>query len=101
MSTVPADLELGSFTNDPPWVLDSSHLKWREGIVVLRAATRRQVPDLTTPARVPPLRRLALVSVVLGRALLLWALLERRKGDSESRAGISRRLREAAVPPLP
>ena len=82
VSTVPADLELGSFSSDPPWVLDHSHLKWTEGIVVLRAATRRQVPDLTTPARVPPLARLALVSVVLGKALILWALLDRRKGDS-------------------
>jgi ubiquinone biosynthesis protein len=96
VSTIPADLELGSFTSDPPWVLDSSHLNWKEGILVLRAATRRQVPDLTTPAKVPPLLRLAVVTGVLGKALVLWVLLDRRKGDSESRAGISRRLREAA-----
>ncbi len=93
---MPADLEIGSFTSDAPWVVDPERLSWRRGTAVLRAATRRAVPALTSPGRVPPLGRLGVVSFRLGRAVGGWALLERRKGGSPSRAGLSRRIRLAA-----
>jgi len=92
----PADYDVGSFSDDAPWIVRRDQLTWTTGIGVLRAATRRQVPELTTPRKLPPLRRLVIVTWHLGRALLLWAIKERRQGGSVSRAGISRRLREAA-----
>lgn len=94
--TTPADLEIGSFTTDAPWIVDPERLSWKRGTGVLRAATRRAVPALTTPSRVPPLGRLGVVTFRLGRAVGGWALLERRKGGSTSRAGLSRRIRLAA-----
>ncbi|HKY15853.1 MAG TPA: AarF/UbiB family protein [Microthrixaceae bacterium] len=94
--TVASDLDFGSFSDDGPWVIDEDALPWKRGLVVLRAATRRQVPMLVSPRRVPPVRRLLLVTAVLTRALLGWLLVERRRGGSESTAGLSRRMREAA-----
>lgn len=99
MTTRPApasDLPWGSFTDSGPWVVDRSKLSWMAGIKVLRLATRRQVPELTRVRRVPPLGRLAVVTYHLGTAVGAWALLERPKKDSVSRAGISRRIRRAA-----
>ena len=91
-----SDLALGSFTPDGPWVLDLGALSWTRGIGVLRAATRRQVPELTKPRRFPPPGRLAVVVFHLGRAILGWAATDRRRGGSRSRAGLSRRIRQAA-----
>ncbi|MEO5965675.1 MAG: AarF/UbiB family protein, partial [Candidatus Limnocylindrales bacterium] len=59
---------------------------------------RRQIPDLVRPRRWPG-RRTARVGYELGRAVVLWWLVDRRraKGDrSLARAGISRRMRVAA-----
>ena len=90
------DLEIGSFTHEGPWVVKPDELEWNRGIAVLRATVRRQIPELTTARKLPPLGRLLTVTWHLGRAVTMWALLERRKGGSESRAGISRRVRQAA-----
>ena len=76
--------------------MDPDRLSWARGLPVLRATTRRQVPALTGRRRLPPPGRLAVVSARLGTALGGWALTDRRKGGSESRAGLSRRLRIAA-----
>ncbi len=92
----PTDYELGSFSDDEPWTINRQELTWTKGIAVIRAATRRQVPDLTTPRKIPPLRRLVTVTWHLGRALGVWAVKERRVGGAVSRSGVSRRLREAA-----
>jgi ubiquinone biosynthesis protein len=91
----PADLAIGSFSHDAPWVLDPEALEWTEGIEVLRLATRRQVPDLTRVRRTPPIGRLVVVLFHIARALVPWAVFDRRKGGSASRAGLSRRLRVA------
>jgi len=96
MAAPPPDLTIGSFSDDAPWIIERSALDWSRGLDVLRSATRRQVPNLTSPRRVPPLGRLLVVSWHLGRALGGWALVDRRGGGATSRAGISRRLREAA-----
>ncbi|CAN5663907.1 hypothetical protein BH10ACT3_BH10ACT3_00930 [soil metagenome] len=90
------DVEEFVFTDHGPWVIDRSQLGWTAGINVLRSTTRRQVPLLTATRRVPPPGRLAVVSTRLGAAVAGWALLDRRKGESASRAGLSRRLRHAA-----
>jgi len=91
-----SDLEIGSFTDDPPWVIDLTDLEWMSGSAVLRMATRRQVPVLTSPRKVPPIRRLLLVTWVIAKALVPWMVTDRRQGGSVSRSGLSRRLREAA-----
>lgn len=90
------DVEWGSFVEDGPWNVVRGDLAWTRGIKVLRLATRRQVPELTKPRRVPPLGRLVVVGARLGTAIGAWALLDRRQGGSASRAGISRRIRVAA-----
>jgi len=93
----PADLEIGSFSDDAPWVLtDVAALPWRRRVRQVRDVVRREVPELTRPRRIPPVRRGLRVVRHLGQAIVLWQLREHRKGGSVSRAGVSRRLREAA-----
>lgn len=96
MTLAATDLEVGSFTDQAPWLVDPDNMPWRRGIETLRSSVRRQVPDLTTPGRIPPLGRLAVVSVQLARALVPWLIFERRHRGSRSTAGLSRRLRIAA-----
>ncbi len=88
------DLDLGSFTDDQPWSVKTNTLGWRTGVDALRAEQLRQLPTLTKPPFLPPLRRAVTVVRVLGIAIAIWAVKER--GRSTSRAGISRRIRLAA-----
>ena len=90
------DVHSFAFTDSGPWVIDREQLTWTAGIEVLRATTRRQVPVLTATRRLPPPGRLAVVSARLGAAVGGWAVRDRRKGASASRAGLSHRLRHAA-----
>jgi ubiquinone biosynthesis protein len=90
------DLEHFAFTENGPWVVRRDECTWARGVDVLRSTTRRQVPHLTARRLVPPPGRLAVVGGTLGLALGGWALRDRRRGDSTSRAGLSRRLRRAA-----
>lgn len=91
----PADTDVGSFSDDAPWVVDVDALQWRAPLRAVRSTVRRQVPDLIRPRRWPG-RRVFRVAWVLGSAVVLWMLTDRRRGGSVSRAGISRRLRIAA-----
>jgi ubiquinone biosynthesis protein len=93
---VPADLAVGAFSADPPWVVDPGALRWRVGLDRVRARTRGEVPELTRPRRVPPAGRLLATARHLGVPVAAWALVDRRRGQTESRAGLSRRLRQAA-----
>jgi ubiquinone biosynthesis protein len=86
---------LTSFNEPAPWPLDLDHLAWRRGLGAVRQLARAQVPDLVRSRRLPPLRRLARTTLVLGLAVLPWVLTERRRGGSSSRRDISRRLRRA------
>jgi ubiquinone biosynthesis protein len=90
------DTERFTFSDHGPWVVDRDALAWTPGLAVLRATVRRQVPTLTSRRRLPPPVRLAVVSSRLGVALGGWALRDRKRGGSASRAGLSRRLRVAA-----
>jgi ubiquinone biosynthesis protein len=93
----PTDLALGSYSDTPPWTLDRpDEMAWQQGLDAVRARVVAEVPELTRPSRWPPGRRVFGVARHLGLAVGLWALSERRAGDSTSRAGISRRLRRAA-----
>ena len=89
------DVERYSFTDQGPWVVEPDKLTWRRQLDELRARTQIESQVLARPPRTPPLGRLARTGAALGSAIAGWQLVERRKGDSESRAGISRRLRKA------
>lgn len=88
------DLHLGSFSDDPPWSMATVTPKWSRAVAILRRQQQRQLPHLTRPPRIPPLGRAVTVVIILGKAVAGWYLLDRR--GSASRAGLSRRLREAA-----
>ncbi len=89
------DTEFYAFGEDGPWNIDATEIEWLEGLDELRAATQAEVPRLTTRRALPPIGRFLETARHLGAALLLWQLRERPQGDSISRAGLSRRLKEA------
>jgi ubiquinone biosynthesis protein len=96
----PADLALGAFSDAAPWDLTGKPLPWRSGIEQLRTETGRQVPELLRRRRLPPGWRVLVTTLTLGRAILAWQLVEKRKADRTgrrelSRAGLSHRLRKA------
>jgi len=92
----PADLVIGSFSDDAPWIVDPAALAWRPAVDGARARIKAELPDLVRPRRVPPGLRVVRVAAHIGAALGGWVLVERRAGGARSRAGISRRLRVAA-----
>jgi ubiquinone biosynthesis protein len=92
----PPDAAQGSFSDDPPWLVDPEEMTWRSVVPTIRWAVRRQVPDLTRPRRMPPGTRVFKVARHLGLAVAWWAAGARRQGGSASKADISRRLRIAA-----
>lgn len=92
----PADLGLGSFSDDPPWLVDPEAMPWRRAVPGLRARVAADLPRLTTPGRLPPGLRVVRTVAQIGTALGRWAVGARRKGGSTSQADISRRLRRAA-----
>jgi ubiquinone biosynthesis protein len=94
-TTISPDVEHFSFTHRGPWVVDPDKITWRRDLGELRARTRAEAARLARPPRFPPGGRMAKTGAVLGSALGAWRLIERRRGGSESRAGISRRLRKA------
>lgn len=90
------DLDIGSFSDDPPWIVEPGDLVWRRGLDRVREATRADVPNLIRRRLVPPGARVVLTGAHLAVALGSWYAVERRSGDaSTSRAGLSRRLRRA------
>ena len=98
--TSPADLELGAFSDNAPWVLTSEQLAWRAGIDELRVETAARVPRVLRRRRLPPGERVLSTTARLGWAILAWRLAEKRQADRTgrrevSRAGLSRRLRKA------
>jgi len=93
--TTPADLEWGAFSDDPPWIVDATGLEWRRDLASLRAATTARVRALTRVRTLPPVGAALRVIRVLGPAIGLWYVRDRRGGASRSRGGLSRRLRVA------
>ncbi len=88
------DLGRGSFTDHGPWVVPEAP-EWRRDVESLRARGHQRLPALVTPGRVP-VGRLLRVTRHLGPALALWGVGARRKGGTESKADLARRLRLAA-----
>jgi hypothetical protein len=64
-----ADLAFGAFSDHGPWVLDPDDLPWQWDIDRIRRGTRREVPRLLAPGRLPPLGRLSRTLVEIGGAL--------------------------------
>jgi ubiquinone biosynthesis protein len=100
MSITATDLNLGAFSEHPPWLVEPDGMAWRRGVPELRRRTQADVPHLTRRRRLPPGGRVVTVGAVLVQAMASWYLIERRKsrkvGDPAiSRAGLSRRLRKA------
>jgi ubiquinone biosynthesis protein len=90
------DLELGSFSEDPPWIVDPSAMQWRRAVPGLRAQIADELPLLTRAGRLPPGARVVRTIRLLGTALGGWYLGARRRGNDDSTAVLSRRLRLAA-----
>ena len=96
----PADQTFGTFSDDPPWIVDLDDLPWTLGLDEVRASVTRSVPALVRSPRFPPLWRLLVTARHLGLAIVMWRLRGRRKarktGDvSASRADLALRLRKA------
>jgi ubiquinone biosynthesis protein len=92
----PADWGLGSFSDDPPWIIDRDDLTWLPPLRVARQVVRSDLPRLTRATFLPPAKRVGTVTRHLGWAMGRWAVGARRRGGTESRADVSRRLRIAA-----
>ncbi len=88
-----ADAALGSFSDDPAWLVDPDRIAWLPGLDAERARVQAEVPELLRARRLPPGLRTGSVVGRLGLAIGVWMLRER--GRPSSRAGISRRLRVA------
>ena len=91
----PPDHHVGSFSDNPPWVISPDAVVWAKAAEHGAAAARASVPDLVRRRSVPPLGRVGVAAGSLGWAVLSWSASERRAGGSASRAGLSRRLRRS------
>jgi ubiquinone biosynthesis protein len=92
----PADLSIGTFSDDPPWLVEPGSITWRTGLDRVRARTRAEVPELVRRRRVPPVSRVLATVRHLGFPLASWAATDRRRGGATSRLGLSQRLRRSA-----
>jgi len=92
--TAPADLELGSFSDTPEWIVVPDEMPWRARVDDIRWLTQHNLPDLIAPRRLPRGTRVFSVLRHFGTAVGLWYL--RARGKENSRADLSRRLRIAA-----
>jgi ubiquinone biosynthesis protein len=94
----PVDRKWGAFTEQAPWVLDRTEMRWLGLAGALRAKAQAQVPELTRSRRLPPGRRVVTVLVHLLAAVIPWWWHRKRNRSNPeiARADLSRRLRLAA-----
>ncbi len=95
-ASVASDTAFGAFSDSGPWNVEPDRLTWRRGLAGVRTRLNASLPRLTQRRTLPPVRRLGKTLRHIGPALGLWYVLDRRRGGSESIAGLSRRLRVAA-----
>ncbi|MCE2808112.1 MAG: AarF/UbiB family protein [Actinobacteria bacterium] len=95
----PADIAIGSFSNNPPWIVEPASMPWREVVDSIRWLTKHDLPELTSARRLPDVKRAVTVVADFGSAIGMWWATGRRKGKAgdraESRADLSRRLRRS------
>src|SRR3954470_17216568 len=89
----PADLAIGAFSENPPWIVRPDEMRWRRQVPTVQWVVRHQLPELIAPRLLPPGTRVFTVVRHLGAALARWMLGGRRQGGSESKRDLSRRLR--------
>ncbi len=94
-TAAPRDLQVGAFSDHPPWLVDLARLPWRRDLDRLRSRTRGEVPALLRRRLLPPGTRVVRVVALIGEALTGWYANDRRTGPIASREGLSRRLRQA------
>jgi len=92
----PSDLAIGSFSDAAPWLVDPEAMVWRRPVEAVRWVTRRQIPELIRPRKLPSGTRVFRVLRHLAPAIGLWAVGARKAGGTVSKADLSRRLRIAA-----
>jgi ubiquinone biosynthesis protein len=61
----------------------------------LRVKVAARVPELVRRRKVPPVRRAVITGWHIGKALLGWRYIDKRRNPDTARAGLSRRLRIA------
>ncbi len=79
MGPSPPDLAHGTFSDEPPWLVEPEALSWRRSVPTVRWVTDRQAVELSTPRTLPPGSRIFTTLWQLGRALAGWWLWGRRK----------------------
>ena len=89
------DLAIGAFSEQGPWQVVPERMPWRRDVDALRAASQAQVPEWVRRRRLPPVRRFLRAGALVGYAVAMWWLFDKRRGPEASRAGLSRRLRIA------
>jgi hypothetical protein len=52
----PADLAIGSFSNNPPWIVEPASMPWREVVDSIRWLTKHDLPELTSARRLPDVK---------------------------------------------
>ncbi len=90
-----SDLAIGAFSERGPWKVEPERMAWRRGIDALRATNQAQLPDWVRRRRLPPVRRFLRAGMLVGYAVGMWWVFEKRRGPEASRAALSRRLRIA------
>ena len=85
---LPTDLALFSFSEDAPWIVDPDDLPWRRDVDAIRARTRANVPRLVRRRYLPPSRRIARVTRILGWSIGVWYARERRLDRDASRLAL-------------
>ncbi len=89
------DFTLASFSPKGPWDLDFNKIEWLPITPFLRTRSKQLVPRLIRTRSLPPTQRVLGTGFRLGGALLAWKLFDKPKGVTESRRGMSQRLRKA------
>jgi ubiquinone biosynthesis protein len=92
---VEGDLAVGAFSDAGPWIVEPDAMPWLRGLDPVRTAAHREVAALMGHRGLPPVGRLGRVVVSVGGALSLWWAIDRRRGRTASRRGVSRRLRRS------
>ena len=95
VGTGSGDAPRWAFSASGPWELDADRLSWLRGSAELRERQRALVPAWVRRRWLPPLGRFLSSGSRLAGALIGWRVLDARRGEHLSRAGLSRRLRLA------
>lgn len=89
------DVEWGSFSESASWVLDFDEVQtFQQETLPRREKSRIEAKDLLRKRKIPPIVRSFMVLTKILNAVLLWYLLDRKRGREKSRQGIARKLRK-------